>query len=143
MAPKFHYLDKPDNPYIRFVFRYRPKEILQADGIMPLDVPEEDSTDIRRPLGPANGKRADGFDDNGAPPSKRPRHTSVKEEPIPLHDVQDVDGDADEIEAILRAESVKSEPSAVPAQLLNVDIPTRRQIVIDVDNDVIDLTMED
>ncbi|EED81411.1 predicted protein [Postia placenta Mad-698-R] len=38
-SPRVIYIDPPADPYIRFIFYYKPREVLQADGIMPLNPP--------------------------------------------------------------------------------------------------------
>ncbi|KAH9913908.1 hypothetical protein B0H21DRAFT_772557, partial [Amylocystis lapponica] len=49
---KVTYIDKPDEPYVKFIFRYRPREFLKADGIATVPImssgPDRDHRRITR-----------------------------------------------------------------------------------------------
>ncbi|GBE83794.1 predicted protein [Sparassis crispa] len=138
---KVVYLDRQDRPYIRFIFRYRPRALLQAEGIMPCGIrssarqAEADMTRsapapdagpyARRVDGGPSTQRADAI------PTAQQREPLVKEEvlssPNPAGVVLDLAAAAQTgTKRIKREEVGRSRTSAI-----NVDV------------EVIDLTMED
>ncbi|CCL98219.1 uncharacterized protein FIBRA_00213 [Fibroporia radiculosa] len=115
--PQYKYLDNPKHPYIRFIFHYRPRALLQAQGIIPRDLPILARQDVPR-----------GYVDRvsvASAPHSRSRYAKAETE----------------LPAMLRAESTKRE-SSVGYAAMDVG-PSPGHPVIDVDADVIDLTMDD
>ncbi|KAI0935003.1 hypothetical protein AcV7_003921 [Taiwanofungus camphoratus] len=93
---KVNCVDPVDRPLIRFVFRYRPKELLQAQGIIPLDVPSHASSSGGTSSNRRGRKRKLSLSSsvvNACSLSKRQRRSSVKAEVKPDPQALGIDND--------------------------------------------------
>ncbi|KAH9933774.1 uncharacterized protein B0H18DRAFT_981943 [Fomitopsis serialis] len=150
-GPRRIYIDNRKHPYIRFIFRYQPRAMLQAQGIIPRDYGTDAYHQEQVPaLHPSRKRNSSvlymGSNAGSAGPSNY--RASVKPEPRLLEDRLGSEYYDDmQVEDMLRARSAQYDAFAPYAQpQLQHDLPPaprRHPFVIDVDADVIDLTQDE
>ncbi|KAI0732758.1 hypothetical protein C8Q72DRAFT_882111 [Fomitopsis betulina] len=141
-GPRRVYIDGIQHPYIRFIFRYQPRAMLQAHGIILRDNLKPSDLGAYHPRAYTNAH---------AGPSGYHTHSQVKAEPRPLEERLGSEYYDDmQVENMLRSRSVQyyhphDVPPARPLEHAPPTVPELRRhpFVIDVDADVIDLTQDD
>ncbi|GJE94865.1 hypothetical protein PsYK624_110410 [Phanerochaete sordida] len=135
------YLDTPEKPYCVFIFHYRSKDILQAQGIIP--------TIVARPSGVASSKGASGRPARASPVQhiasravKRQREGSLPKDSDVKEEAEESDmEDADALQAELEAIQIRLSKAKAKASHKRV----KREpspILLATSGDVIDLTLD-
>ncbi|KZT01225.1 uncharacterized protein LAESUDRAFT_731445 [Laetiporus sulphureus 93-53] len=144
--PVIRYLDKKNKPYVRFIFRYKSREMLQAEEIIPPDAvsqyrirPDLSARDYFAELARARDQAA--ANSSIAGPSKlHGRPMRVKREAREDTMVVDSEYEQAEVESLLSAGSLAKK--VVRNTSVKPGSSSRRPVYIDVDADFIDLTID-
>ncbi|PIL23301.1 hypothetical protein GSI_14611 [Ganoderma sinense ZZ0214-1] len=137
-------IDPLEGKVATFIFRYRPRDLLQAQGIMPLDRPQssevDPSTVKRENKRPGTPQQRDAKRRRGGSASASGSRTQSAKKDLGVVEVLSDEEDYDALKSQLRKLQSKFDKAA---RKKFGDVKQEQDIVVGSNGDVIDLTLDD